>query len=324
MWLRVIILLVGLCFFPLKSFAISCTVSTAPNVTFTSAVSPFNNTNDTTAIGVTVNYTCTGAVLSLLGATICFNIGASTSGATLPRQMASGTSKINYQLYQDSGHTIVWGNQDSNASFSPKRVPWRMLTLDDLTGSFTIYAVIPKGQNTAVPGNYTDNFPAVNASITSIINPLNLGTSCGTTVVGNFAFAVTATVNKQCQITATNTLALGSVAYTQTNITNNSNFTMACTNGTAYTIGLAPSNGNTAGSGVMKSTATNSTNLDQVPYQLKSTAGVSGLTWGNASPNLVADTGTGASVNKTVYALVPNANYRADSYADTVTINVNY
>lgn len=323
MWLRVMILLVGLCFFPLKSFAVSCTVSPVPNVAFTSAVSPFNNTSDT-VISVNVNYTCTGAVLSLLGATICFNFGPSTNGATLPRQMTSGTAKINYQLYQDSGHTIVLGNQDSNASFSPMRVPWRMLTTNDLTGSFTIYAVIPKGQSTAVPGNYSDTFLAINASITSIINPLNLGSACGSTVVGNFAFGVTTTVSKQCQITATNTLSLGSVAYTQTNITSNSNFTMACTNGTAYTIGLTPSNGNTAGSGVMKSTATTSTNPDLVPYQLKSTAGVSGLTWGNASPNLVADTGTGSSVNKTVYALVPNANYRADSYADTVTITVTY
>lgn len=199
-----------------------------------------------------------------------------------------------------------------------------MLTTNDLTGSFTVYAVIPKGQSTAVPGNYTDNFPTINASITSIINPLNLGSACGSTIVGYFAFGVTATVSKQCQITATNTLSLGSVAYTQTNITSNSNFTMACTNGTAYTIGLTPSNGNTAGSGVMKSAATTSTNPDLVPYQLKSTAGVSGLTWGNASPNLVADTGTGSSVNKTVYALVPNANYRADTYSDTVTINVTY
>ncbi|MFP5597185.1 spore coat protein U domain-containing protein [Kluyvera sp. 142486] len=323
MWLRVMILLVGLCFFPLKSFAVSCTVSPVPNVAFTSAVSPFNNTSDT-VISVNVNYTCTGAVLSLLGATICFNFGPSANGSTFPRQMTSGTAKINYQLYQDSGHTIVLGNQDSNASFSPKRVAWRMLTLNDLTGSFTVYAVIPKGQSTAVPGNYTDNFLAINASITSIINPLNLGAACGSTVVGNFAFGVTATVSKQCQITATNTLSLGSVAYTQTNITSNSNFTMACTNGTAYTIGLTPSNGNTTGSGVMKSTATTSTNPDLVPYQLKSTAGVSGLTWGNASPNLVADTGTGSSVNKTVYALVPNANYRADSYADTVTITVTY
>lgn len=323
MWLRVMILLVGLCFFPLKSFAVSCSVSTPPNVTFTSVVSPFDNTNDTVA-SVNVNYTCTGAVLSLLGATICFNFGASTNGATLPRQMTSGAAKINYQLYQDSGHKIVLGNLDSNASFSPKRVAWPMLTLNDLTGSFTVYAIIPKGQNTAVPGNYTDNFPAINASITSIINPLNLGAACGDTVVGNFAFAVTATVDKQCQITATNTLSLGSVAYTQTNITKDSNFTMACTNGTAYTIGLTPSNGNTAGSGVMKSTATNSTNPDLVPYQLKSTAGVSGLTWGSASPNLVTGTGTGSSVSQTVYALVPNANYRADTYADTVTINVTY
>lgn len=323
MGLRILILLAGLCFFPLKSFALSRTVSAAPNVTFTSAVAPFNNA-DTTAIGVTVNYTCTRGLTTLTGATICFNIGASANGSTIPRQMTSGAAKINYQLYQDSGLTTVWGNQDSNASFAPKRVSWSLLDFSELTGSFTIYALIPKGQNMAVPGNYTDNFSASTASITAVINPLNLGTSCGSLVVGNFTFSVTATVNKQCNFIATNPLSLGSVAYNQTNITGNSNFTIACTNGTAYTIGLRPSNGDTTGNGVMKSTATNSSNPDLVPYQLKSTSGVSGITWGNTSPNLVADTGTGGSVNKTVYAVVPSANYRADSYADTVTITVTY
>lgn len=323
MWLRVIILLVGLCFFPLKSFAVSCSVSTTPNVTFTSAVSPFDNTNDTLA-SVNVNYTCTGAVLSLLGATICFNFGPSTNGATLPRQMTSGAAKINYQLYQDSGHTIVLGNVDSNASFSPKRVAWRMLTTNDLTGSFTVYAVIPKGQSTAVPGNYTDNFPTINASITSIINPLNLGSACGSTIVGYFAFGVTATVSKQCRISNPTLLSLGPVDSTQTNITGKSNFTMTCTNGTLYTIGLAPSNGSTTGNGVMKSTGTGTTNTDLVPYQLKSGPGLSGATWGNSAPNLVASTGSGADVVWTAYAVVPSANYKPDTYADTVTINVTY
>lgn len=323
MWLRVMILLAGLCFFPLKSYAVTCTVSAAPNITFSSAVAPFSGL-DNTAASLIVNYTCVKGLTGLLtGATICFNIGASSTGATAPRQMSSGTLRLNYQLYQNSGLTTVWGNQDGT-SFGPKKVPWDFLNLGNLTGSFTIYAIIPRGQVTAVPGSYQDVFTTSTASITANINPLITDPSCGSTVVGSFAFTVAATVNKQCNISATRPITLSSVPYTQTNTPGDNIFTMACTNGTAYNIGLTPSNNNTIGNGVMKSTTSGTTNNDQVPYQLKSQPGIGGAAWGSASPNIVSDVGTGQSVDKRVYVIVPSANYRPDTYADTVTINVTY
>ena len=60
MWLRVLILFAGLCFFPLKSFAVSCTVNAVSSVNF-SAVNPIANTDATTSM--TFNYTCTKVLI---------------------------------------------------------------------------------------------------------------------------------------------------------------------------------------------------------------------------------------------------------------------
>jgi len=141
----------------------------------------------------------------------------------------------------------------------------------------------------------------------------------------NNTLNVTATVANACTVTASN-LALGNVAATSTSIAGSTTISVNCPNGTAYYIGLAPSNSNTAGSGVLSGTGGNT---DQVPYQLSSTAGPSGTVWGNTATassvgNGVSGTGTGASQTHTVYVTVPSANYTPDTYTDTVTVTVNY
>jgi spore coat protein U-like protein len=141
-------------------------------------------------------------------------------------------------------------------------------------------------------------------------------------------FQVTVTIQKACTVTAgaASNVALGTVASTSTNTLGNNTITVYCSKTTPYYIGLAPSNSNTAGSGVLSGTGGNT---DQVPYQLSSTAGPSGTVWGNTATassvgNGVSGTGTGASQTHTVYVTVPSANYTPDTYTDTVAVNVNY
>ncbi|HGK4673196.1 TPA: spore coat protein U domain-containing protein [Kluyvera georgiana] len=326
MWLRVLILLAGLCFFPLKSFAVSCTVNAVSSVNF-SAVNPIANTDATTSM--TFNYTCTKVLIvdTLAGYTICFNVGANGTNTINTRKMTGpGGGTLNYQLYyQDSGGAkIIWGNESAGSGTSPKDY-MNLLNLVTITGSLTVYATIPSGQTSVVPGTYTDTYSAATASITVNGSLIAAPTTCGQTIIGSFPFTVTATVNKQCNVSATNTINMGSVLFNQTNVPGQNVFTMACTNTTPYTIGLSPSNGSATGSGVMKSQTSSTTNTDLVPYQLNSTASVPGTAWGNiTSSNTIAGTGTGQSVNQKVYAVVPSANYRPDTYTDTVTINVTY
>ncbi len=146
-------------------------------------------------------------------------------------------------------------------------------------------------------------------------------------------FQVLIEIQKSCSVTAGagSDINLGSVASTATNVAGNDTINVTCTKGTPYFIGLAPSvaNGGTdTGLGAMASNSGGG-NTDKVPYQLRSTAGASGTIWGNTATassvgNGVTATGTGAAQSHTVYATVASANFAADTYADTVTVNVNY
>jgi spore coat protein U-like protein len=147
-------------------------------------------------------------------------------------------------------------------------------------------------------------------------------------------FQVQIDILKSCAVTAGAgaNVNVGSVASTATNSAGSNTISVNCTKSTPYFIGLAPSaaNGGTnSGSGAMASTGGVAGNTDKVAYQLRSTAGVSGTVWGNTATtstvgNGVAGTGNGSAQSHTVYATVPSANFTADSYADTVTVTVNY
>ena len=141
-------------------------------------------------------------------------------------------------------------------------------------------------------------------------------------------FDVRLTITKACTVTAGSgsDIDLGSHPAFDTNITGSNTITVKCSKTTPYYIGLAPSNSNTAGAGSMASTGTGT---DTVPYQLRSTSGMTGTIWGNTATassvgNGVSGTGNGSDKTHTVYATVASANYTPDSYKDTVTVTVNY
>lgn len=148
-------------------------------------------------------------------------------------------------------------------------------------------------------------------------------------------FQVLLTVTKACSVTAgaASNLNFGSQDPTTAGLAATNTFSVTCSKSTPYTVGLLPSNTNTSGAGVMKAqnVAPVTGNTDTVPYQLRSTAGATGTIWGNtatsaAKGNGVGATGTGAAVSHTVYATIAGAatNVTPDSYADTVTVQVNY
>ena len=140
-------------------------------------------------------------------------------------------------------------------------------------------------------------------------------------------FQVKLTITAACSVVAgtASDINLGSHASTESNIANSNNIKVTCTKNTPYTIGLAPSNGNATGAGVMTRTTTPT---DTVAYQLYSDSNHATV-WGNNAAvgvvaNGVGDTGTGAEKSHMVYAVVPSANSSAGNYVDTVTVTVNY
>ncbi|MBB1200137.1 SCPU domain-containing protein [Enterobacteriaceae bacterium 89] len=148
--------------------------------------------------------------------------------------------------------------------------------------------------------------------------------------VANGTFQVLITILKACTVTAGSgsNINLGSVNSTATNTTGNNTISVTCSKTTPYFIGLSPSNSNTLGAGTMASSTNPVTNTDKVPYQLNQTS-ATGPVWGNTATALVVGNGvggvgTGAAQTLTVYATAASASFTPDSYADTVTVNVNY
>jgi len=148
-------------------------------------------------------------------------------------------------------------------------------------------------------------------------------------------FQVLIKINKACSVTAgaSSNVDFGTQDASATNLAANNTFSVTCSKNTPYYIGLLPSNANTAGLGSMAAlnVAPVTGNTDSVPYQLRSAAGAAGAIWGDTATgtsvgNGVSGTGNGAVQSRTVYATIPgtSANVTPDSYADTVTIHVNY
>ena len=157
---------------------------------------------------------------------------------------------------------------------------------------------------------------------------MNGGSTRATQGLDRFPFTVQAAIEPSFTITATSDVNLGPRSASETNITgsNSSAITVNCTTGGSYYIGLKPSNNSTTGAGVMSGTGGN---LDKVPYQLRSNAGINGTIWSNTATsttvgNGVADFGTGSNKIYEVFIKVPTADFKPDNYSDTVTINVNY
>ena len=268
MRLRHLLLIAAVLFCPAISHAVTCSVSNVQPINLGS-VNPLSATGATSSM--TFSYTCTKELGdALAGINLCFNIGASAvSGQVTPRNMSlSGTPArtLAYQLYQDSGRTKVWGSQYQSGTTFPM-VQLNLLNLTPVTGSLTVSAQIVTPQTAAVPGNYQDSYTTATALVT--LNPglLFPPTTCGDTVAARLPFTVSATVSKQCNITSATDISFAPARATGRNLTASNTVGVACSNNTPYTIGLQPSNGNTAGSGVMAGTGSNT---DKVPYQLSS------------------------------------------------------
>jgi spore coat protein U-like protein len=92
----------------------------------------------------TVSYRC----LFLQGMNVWLSKGLNAP-TNNPRQLASGTDRLNYNLYLDPGHTQIWGDPNPNHYYDGTFNLW-------VTATVTVYGLIPAGQDVPA-GNYTDS-----------------------------------------------------------------------------------------------------------------------------------------------------------------------
>lgn len=268
----------------------------------------------------TVNWSCTGYNSSSTTFNLCVKRGTpSFPGTAAQPRMLSGSSTLNFNLYRNAANTTVW----TASSPLVQSVTVGAGIGTTVTGSFTFYGLIPGGQ-TSPAGNYTASF------YNTILGFANGGgTSCQTSRNGNsgldFTLAISATKINACTVDALANADLGAVIAGANATPGSTTIRVLCPTGTAYNIGVLPSNGNTAGAGVLRGTGSNP---DTIAYQLRRTSGT-GSIWGNTATvtstgNGVGGTGNGSNQDYPIFASVPGTNVRPDAYADTVTVTVNY
>lgn len=138
-----------------STFQVSVSVNN--NCTISSTAVTFPNydpisthaTNPDDSNGGTVTVTCTRGTVTHIG----LGLGANASGSQR-RMKDGGTNYINYQLYQDTGRTTVWGN-DSSSWFTPNPAA----APDKNPRTFTVNGRIPSGQDVPA-GTYSDTVVA--------------------------------------------------------------------------------------------------------------------------------------------------------------------
>ncbi len=126
----------------------SCAVSTT-NVVF-GAVNPLSLANTDSAGGVSV--TCGGVAGLLIPLQVDISKGSGTSFAA--RSMAYGANKLSYNLYQDSGYSMVFGDGSSGTVDASASIT--LTALGTATVNFPVYGRVFGAQFTTAPGTYAD------------------------------------------------------------------------------------------------------------------------------------------------------------------------
>jgi len=303
---------------PERASAQSCSaVATAINF---GSVSPISGAAVATTGSVSV--TCTWPAVSLVpNAQVCLNLGG-----TSPRSMTNGTNQLQYDLYQDAGHSLTWGSIYSGTTpISLTLVKPALGTT--ATQAVTIYGQISGNQPT-VPtiGNastiYTQAFGGTQTSINAGFYLLGAPTCASLTASGGtFVFSTSATVLNNCNISATN-LNFGAAGLLSSALKANASITAQCTNGDAYRIAL--NGGTTANVAARQMARTGGGGA--VNYQLYVDAGLT-TAWGDGTAGTTQATGTGTGNSQilTVYGVVPAQTTPAPGvYTDTITATISF
>jgi spore coat protein U-like protein len=227
---------------------------------------------------------------------VALSAGTATGATVTNRSMTGpGSALLGYGLYSNATHTTNWGNTAATN--------WVTGTGTGAAQPITVYAQLPAAQYVA-PGSYAD-------TITVTVSGTRINTVTTT-------FAVTATLLKDCAVSATN-MIFGNYTGAVNNVT--STVSVTCTSTTTYTVGLSA--GLATGATVTTRKMQNGTAL--LPYALYSNSGRT-TNWGNtAATGWVAGTGTGIAQPLTVYGQIAAGHFvTPGSYTDTITATVTY
>ncbi|MBA8880825.1 Csu type fimbrial protein [Phyllobacterium myrsinacearum] len=316
-----VILFIGVLLLPAAAWAQTCTF-TVPGIVFSGSTIPGNVINSST----TVKADCSGLLGLGRKVLVCPDLNEGSGGATAAaRKMLSGANALNYQLFQDSAHSIVWGS--INWPY-PARAPGFLVEFTTIlgpllgSGSTTIplYGQILANQQTAPAGTYTSTFAGANATFHYRYDD---GAGCsvlnGALTAMPAAFTSTITLANDCLVTAQN-IDFGNKGLLNANIDQTGQVNVTCTPTVPYTVSL-----NLGGTGTSPTARKMTGAGGAITYGLYRDINRT-QPWGNTiGTNTASGTGSGASQPITVYARVPPQTTPAPgSYNDTIIVTVTY
>ncbi|MBC8128980.1 MAG: spore coat U domain-containing protein [Rhizobiaceae bacterium] len=249
--------------------------------------------------------------------TVCLHIGHGTAGSgNGVRYLAAGSLNLAFQLYSDSGRSVVLGSLDQPTIGRPRKVTIAV-SGDAASATVQVYGRVLGAQSTATSGRYASVFSGADASVTNAEGDVQ-DCESATDAASSSSFTVSATVPDNCLISVSD-IEFGQHAGVRQNIDRNGNIDVTCTPGTEYVVTLngGLSNSNDPERRILRSGA------DEALYGLYRDAART-LPWGNSLDTRLPGTGEGSLQSVTVYGRVPAQTLRPGTYSDTVNVTITY
>jgi spore coat protein U-like protein len=250
----------------------------------------------------------------------CLNLGSGSGVSGSQRQLISGSNTLNYDLYQNSAYSTLWGSWQTGFDSAGMQIDITSNSSGNISTSIPIYAKLFASQQTAAPGSYSSVFPNSTSGAYATFAKA-AGTNCPTGANhAQTGFSVLATVITSCYVNAT-TLNFGTAGLLSSLINATSTVSAQCTKGTPYNVGLNA--GTTAGG--TTTTRLMANGPATISYKMFSDSART-INWGNTiGTDTVGGTGTGNNQALTVYGQVPvQTSVAPGTYSDTVTATVTY
>jgi spore coat protein U-like protein len=263
----------------------------------------------------TISITCAQLLSGIVNRRVCLSLPEGTGGVSIAdRRMRSGDSAVDYQIYSNSGRTVVWGQGSAAVA-----VDFTNLTLGvPQTRTVTIYARVFGGQSSKLIGRYLSTLSGV-ARWQNYL--LGFAPDCSA-VNGNSSalspIAASLEIAPQCTVLAS-PLDFGAVAGL-TGHGATTNLSVTCSATAPYEIAL--DGGSVSGDIEQRRMKRGS---DTIIYQLFLDAGRS-QPWGDGTfGGVFSGTGSGLAQSVPIYGWIPpQAPRPAGDYADVITATLTY
>lgn len=311
----------------------SCSVAQSdivfPSVSSITSADAYANAN----FKVTCTWTSFVAGLLFPNATVCLYLGDGSGNTsptvTVPRQLANGTKRINYNLYTDTSYAAAkvwggWSGTDTAANviqFTLTKTGGVGSLMQDVNLYAKLNADATLSSTNVGPDNlsFVSNFGGTNVLMRYIFFLTGTGNCVlGTSVA--MPFQVSSNVINDCDINVGNLVFPNSSLLTSA-IRSTSTLTARCSLNTAYRITFSA--GTTAGNTISARKMIKTSASDLVSYQISNALDGASLGDGSGGTVVMGGTGDGTTKSQTVFGLVPaQTTPSPGDYKDTVVATV--